>query len=269
MTMAQMDIHKLRKRLMDRLSAEDRELMVDRRKETLRIEDRQTKKGITVELAPLLAKWEQKKEGAIDETVYFVEEALRAMRTEWTLIGSEKRIYPVIRSTSFPVETEAGGPFLTDPHTAETRIYYAIDSKNAYRLIDRKLLEKEGWDERKIREIARFNIRALPAPLKKDSVAGNDFYFVNTNDGYDASRILNETLLKEMENRVRGKLVISIPHQDVLIFADVQNEAGYDVMAQMTVDFFAGGRVPITPLSFYFEHNRLEPIFIMAKKRPR
>src|SRR5690606_40177667 len=68
--------------------------------------------------------------------------------------------------------------------------------------------------------------------LKKDTVAENDFYFLNTNDGYDASRILNDALLKEMEDKVEGKLVISIPHQDVLIFADIKNDTGYDVLAQ-------------------------------------
>ncbi|MDA6131466.1 DUF1444 family protein, partial [Escherichia coli] len=68
------------------------------------------------------------------------------------LSGHEKNIFPVIRSTSFPGESQEGIPFLTDEHTAETRIYYALDLGNTYRLIDAKLMEKESWDPERIRE---------------------------------------------------------------------------------------------------------------------
>jgi len=71
-----------------------------------------------------------------------------------------------------------------------------------------------------------------------------------------------------MEEKVEGKLAISIPHQDVLIFADIKNDIGYDILAQMTMSFFTNGAIPITALSFYYEDGKLEPIFIMAKNRP-
>ena len=40
--------------------------------------------------------------------------------------------------------------------------------------------------------------------MKKDTVAGNDFYFLNKNDGYDASRILNDKFLQEMSETMKG-----------------------------------------------------------------
>ncbi|HSO58511.1 MAG TPA: DUF1444 family protein, partial [Paenisporosarcina sp.] len=46
-----------------------------------------------------------------------------------------------------------------------------------------------------------------------------------------------------------------------------RNEAGYDVLAQLTMHFFTVGKVPITSLSFIYEEGDLEPIFIMAKNR--
>lgn len=88
-----------------------------------------------------------------------------------------------------------------DDHTAETRIYYALDLGKTYRLIDENLLKKEQWDADKVREIALFNVRTLPVAMKEDHVAGNTFYFLNTNDGYDASRILNKSFLKDMEKK--------------------------------------------------------------------
>lgn len=99
-------------------------------------------------------------------------------------------------------------------------------------------------------------------------MAGNTFYFLNRNDGYDASRILNVQLLQDMKEKAEGTLAVAVPHQDVLIFADIKNDQGYDVLAQMAMHFFSSGRVPITALPFLYEDGELEPIFILAKNKP-
>ena len=263
-----MSVATLKKILEQRLASDNRKITFNRDKDELRVEDTTIKKGINISLPPIVGKWEKERDQSIDEVVYYVEEALKAMTLSIELTGHEKNIFPVIRSTSFPKKTDTGGEMLMDEHTAETRIYYALDLGNTYRLIDEHMLAKENWKPNMIREMAKFNLRSLANPLKKDSVRGNDFYFLNTNDGYDASRILNENLLKEMEEKVEGKLAISIPHQDVLIFADIKNDIGYDILAQMTMSFFTNGAIPITALSFYYEDGKLEPIFIMAKNRP-
>ena len=156
---------------------------------------------------------------------------------------------------------------MTD-HTAETRIYYALDSNKTYRLIDERLLQKLGLTEQQVREMALFNARSLGYEFKQDTVAGNTFYFLNTNDGYDATRILNESLLQSMREKISGDMVVAVPHQDVLIIADIVNEIGYDIIAQMTMKFFEG-HVPITSLSFVYEDGDFEPIFILAKNRKK
>lgn len=264
-----MDSKKMRIELEKRLSRPDRTFSFDREKDQLRIENKQTGKGITVSLPGIIAKWQLQKEKAIDEVVYYVEEGLQAMDHDVQLSGKEKSIFPVIRSTSFPTEAEEGVPFLYDDHTAETRIYYALDLGKTYRLIDENLLKKEQWDADKVREIALFNVRTLPVAMKEDHVAGNTFYFLNTNDGYDASRILNKSFLKDMEKKITGRMTVAVPHQDVLIIGDIQNDAGFDVLAQMTMSFFASGYVPITALSFFYENEELEPIFILGKNRKK
>lgn len=262
-----MDSKKMRKILEEKLKHPDRIFKFDREKDQLRIENKHTGRGIMVELPGVIGKWHEQKEKAIEETVYYVTEGLAAMEEEVQLSGQERNIFPVIRSTSFPDEAEEGAPFFFDPHTAETRIYYALDRGKTYRLIDRKLLEREGWKEAQIRETALFNVRSLSTDFKKDEVAGNVFYFLNSNDGYDASRILNESLLNKMSDKVEGTIAIAVPHQDVLIIADIRNNTGYDILAQMTMSFFASGRVPITALSFLYEDGKLEPIFILGKNK--
>lgn len=264
-----MDSIKLKRELEKRLKHSNRIFTFDQKKDQLRIENIRTGKGITVSLPGIIAKWQIEKDKAIDEVVYFVEEGLQAMEDVIKLSGQEDKIFPVIRSTSFPIEAQENVLFVFDEHTAETRIYYALDLGKSYRLIDEKLLKEEGWSVERIRETALFNVRKLPINIREDQVADNLFYFIRANDGYDASRILNHAFLKEMEGKIKGTMAIAVPHQDVLIIADIQNDTGYDVLAQMTMSFFASGRVPITALSFLYESGNLEPIFILGKNRKK
>lgn len=251
----------------DQLKEEDLTYHFDRQKDTLRIEDKRVNKGVTISLPSIISKWQEKKDEALKEFVYYITESFHAMKENQKLSGKEKSIFPVIRSTSFPDKTSDGIPLIYDEHTAETRVYYALDLGKTYRLIDQSLMDKEKWSNQQIKEMALFNLRSLKTVVKKDHVAGNDFYFIRANDGYDASRILNESLLQEFREKIKGDLVVAVPHQDVLIIADIRNETGYDVMAQLTMSFFSNGRVPITALSFIYENNELDPIFILGKNR--
>ncbi len=260
---------KMKTRLMESLAGRGLSFTYNRDNEELRIENKETGKGITIALSPLVSKYEQSGQKAIDEVLYYIKESTKVMGTEQTLKGKEKLIYPVIRSTSFPLESRENIPFITDEHTAETRVYYALDLGNTYRLIDAELMSKEGWDQESIRSMAMFNVRSLPINSKKDSVRGNDFYFINHNDGYDASRVLIDSQMKKWKEEMKGTMAVAIPHQDVLIIADIQNDAGYDILAQMNMHFFTNGNVPVTALPFLYENGELEPIFILAKNRPK
>lgn len=259
-----MNSKQLKQELMKRLQRTEWEFQYDSKKDTLRVEHSETKKGITISLPGIIAKYEDHGESAIDEAVYYVKEALLAIHSEAT---ENARILPVIRSTSFPLEQEEGNPFLTSEHTAETRIYYALDSEKTYRLIDKKLATKLQLNDQQVKELALFHVRSLPRKMKQDEVAGNVFYFFHANDGYDASRIVDISLLEDMRKKITGDMVVAVPHQDVLIVADIRNEIGYDIIAQMTMQFFAEGHIPITSLSFMYENKELEPIFILAKNR--
>ncbi|WP_077703245.1 DUF1444 domain-containing protein [Virgibacillus dokdonensis] len=264
----QMTSIKLKMLLDERFQNDNWQTTYNRDKDTFRVEWKASKQGITITLPNVVAKYNQKGESVIDDLEDHVKEALRIMNEEQQLEGMEKQIFPVIRSTSFPTKTNVNNKLIYKEHTAETRIFYAIDLGKSYRLIDQSLIEKEGWSEERIDEIASFNLRSLPVDYKHDQVADNDFYFLASQDGYDASRILNEAFLEEMKANSKGEMAVAVPHQDVFIIADVQNKMGYDVLAQMTMKFFAEGRIPITSLPMIYEDKHLEPIFILAKNRP-
>ncbi|MGM9924281.1 MAG: DUF1444 domain-containing protein [Bacillus sp. (in: firmicutes)] len=263
-----MTTKKLKDLLCERLGGDGRSFTYDKEKETLRVENRE-KKGITVALSPLLAKVETAKEAAVEETVYYVKEALAVMGSEQTLEQQESNIYPVIRSTSFPTANQDGTAFVTQEHTAETRIYYALDLGTTYRLLDESFLEKNGWNQEKVHRAAMENVKKLSTDAKSETVADNVFYFVSTKDGYDASKILLIDWLQEMKKKMTGEMAVAVPHGDVCIIADIRNNTGYDILAQMSMSFFASGHVPITALSFLYNNGDLEPIFILGKNKPK
>lgn len=240
----------------------------DKEKDLLRLEHKTLNRGMDILLPDLLAKYNKRKDKALEEVVYTIEQTFQAMEKEMQEGFQDlSGVFPIIRSTSFPLKSKEGHEFITTEHTAETRIYYALDLGSTYRLIDESILEKLNVNKSQVREAARFSVRKLPTNLKKDEVAGNIFYFLNENDGYDASRILNDSFLKRMKEEIKGDMTVSVPHQDVLIVGDIRNETGYDVLAQMTMHFFSVGVVPITSLSFVYENGELEPIFILAKNK--
>ncbi|WP_322770757.1 DUF1444 domain-containing protein [Staphylococcus epidermidis] len=260
-----MNVFQMRDKLKERLKHLDVEFKFDREEETLRIVRIDNHKGVTIKLNAIVAKYEEQKEKIIDEICYYVEEAIAQMGDEVINNVEDIQIMPVIRATSFDKETKEGHAFVLTEHTAETNIYYALDLGKSYRLIDENMLQTLNLTAQQVKEMSLFNVRKLECRYSTDEVKGNIFYFINTNDGYDASRILNTSFLNHIQQQCEGEMLVGVPHQDVLILADIRNKTGYDVMAHLTMEFFTKGLVPITSLSFGYDNGHLEPIFILGK----
>ena len=260
-----MNVFQMRDKLKARLNHLDVDFKFDREEETLRIYRTDNYKGVTIKLNAIVAKYEEQKDKIIDEIVYYVEEAIAQMGDHSLEKMENIKIMPVVRATSFDKKTKEGHSFIYSEHTAETNIYYALDLGKSYRLIDESMLKTLNMTEQQIKEMSLFNVRKLKNKYSTDEVKGNIFYFINSNDGYDASRILNTSFLNEVQEQCEGEMLVAVPHQDVLIIADIRNKTGYDVMAHLTMEFFTKGLVPITSLSFGYDKGHLEPIFILGK----
>ncbi|MBZ8172874.1 DUF1444 domain-containing protein [Staphylococcus cohnii] len=260
-----MNVFQMRDKLKDRLKHLDVKFSFNRDEETLRVSRNDNGKGVTVKISTIVAKYKEQKENIVDEIVYYVEEAIEQMKGEALSEAENIEIMPVLRSPSFDKKDKEGNSFVIDKHTAETNIYYAVDLGKSYRLIDEQMLEKLNLTKQQVKEMALFNVRKLENKYKTDEVKGNIFYFVNSNDGYDASRILNNIFLNDIQAQCEGEMLVAVPHQDVLIIADIRNKTGYDVMAHLTMEFFTKGLVPITSLSLAYDNGHFEPIFILGK----
>lgn len=254
--------------IQEKLGSEKYNYTFDEKHDKLRLDHKQLGRGLDISVASVVSKYEEKKEIAIEEVLYTVDQTFKAMELEQAKgFDSGAKIFPIIRSTSFPKTSKEGKPFIMQEHTAETRVYFAVDLGNTYRIVDEGMLSQLALTAEQVKEAAKFSVKQLSTPVKRDEVSGNVFYFVNSNDGYDASRILNKAFLDEMKSKVEGEMTVSVPHQDVLIIGDIRNNVGYDVLAQMTMHFFSVGMVPITSLSFVYDQDKLEPIFILAKNK--
>ncbi|SCS32209.1 DUF1444 domain-containing protein [Staphylococcus caeli] len=260
-----MNVFQMRDKLKDRLKHLDVKFSFNREDETLRISRVDNGKGVTVKINPIVAKYKSQKEKIVDEIIYYVNEAIEQMKDETLDHNDEIQVMPVLRSPSFDKKDKNGNAFVIDQHTAETNIYYAVDLGKSYRLIDESMLQEMNVTKQQLKEMALFNVRKLENKYTTDEVKGNIFYFVNSNDGYDASRILNTSFLNDIQAQCEGEMLVAVPHQDVLIIADICNKTGYDVMAHLTMEFFTKGLVPITSLSLGYENGHFEPIFILGK----
>lgn len=221
--------------------------------------------GLQVSLHSVLSRLEKGKERVqLEETARKAIEILKANLKPKTLKGNEQQIFPVLRSRSHPQETKEGKALYTQAHTAESQIFYALDLGDTYVLIDEQMASDSGYGLSDVKQFALTNLKRLDTSSKQDEVAGNFFYLFGQPDGYAASRVLNDELLNFMKRKIDGQMGIAIPHQDVLIIADIRNEIGYKVLAKLNMDFCVKGDIPISPLPFIFtEGNVLEPIMIM------
>ncbi|MDF2535192.1 MAG: hypothetical protein K0R18_1351 [Bacillales bacterium] len=255
-----MDIKKL---LDEKLSKNNFSSSFNKENNILRYTDKKSGKGVNLDLNILQSQFDKNRESAAIEISYYVEQSLIASAQELSLIGNKNQIFPVIRASSFPKVNSNGIEFVMKEHTAETVIYYALDIGSSYRLIDQSFFAEAGMTVEELHEQAISNLAEIPYSFKKEHLAGNEFYFLNKNDGYDASRILLISVFDLMETSFTGTMAVAIPHQDVLILCDIKNDYGYSILSEMNMKFFTNGHVPITFLSFIYHKNELEPIYIM------
>ena len=215
-----MNVFQMRDKLKARLIHLNVDFKFDREEETLRIYRTDNHKGVTIKLNAIVAKYEEQKDKIIDEIVYYVEEAIAQMGDHSLEKMENIKIMPVVRATSFDKKTKEGHSFIYSEHTAETNIYYALDLGKSYRLIDESMLKTLNMTEQQIKEVSLFNVRKLKNKYSTDEVKGNIFYFINSNDGYDASRIHNTSFLNEVQEQCEGEKLVADHHQYVLIIDD-------------------------------------------------
>ncbi|MGO0061559.1 DUF1444 family protein [Brevibacillus fluminis] len=181
-----------------------------------------------------------------------------------TLAGQEERVFPIMRHRSFLDGAKGAPTIVSRHHTAETIVLYACDVGEGYFLISHAMLTEAGLSEDALHRLALNNLRALPMKSRTEELGGNRITFISPPDGYAASRILLDDLLESHETHKKGThLGVAIPHQDVLIIADLADEKGAQLLARLTMDFASKGDTPICPIPFLYEKGEWEMFLIV------
>ena len=152
--------------------------------------------------------------------------------------------------------------FLVKEHTHESKIFYALDLKDSYKLIEKKSLAELNLQEEVVKKEALKNLKKLPLKYNKEEIQGNTFYFLNAKDGYDGSRILDEEVLKYFFKKIQEDFYIGLPHQETLIIADIKNKIGLQILQKIMVKFYTEALLPVTTITFKYDGEKLESFFI-------
>ncbi len=188
---------------------------------------------------------------------------IQGVAADRQLKGQEAAVYPVLRHHSFLNSSEET-IYVAKPHTSETVLVYALDHPHGYSIIESPMLERAGWTVDQLHAYAMENLRKLDFPVRTQEVGDHLIHFINPTDGYAASRILLDNLLEQYEQTKRGRMLgVAIPHQDVLIIADLADDQGAQLLARLTYDFASKGEVPITPIPFLYENGELVSYLVL------
>ena len=100
----------------------------DQKTDRVRLHHTQLNKGMEISLPEILARNTERHSLLIEAVVYTISQTFEAMEQESLgLAKSTSHIFPVIRSTSFPVKSNEGHDFVVTRHTTRRRIFYALD----------------------------------------------------------------------------------------------------------------------------------------------
>ncbi|NGQ96331.1 DUF1444 family protein [Brevibacillus sp. SYP-B805] len=206
-----------------------------------------------------------------DALYAFVERVVagvRGLMASRRLTGKEGQVYPVVRHPSSVRREDGETACVTLPHTAETVVAFAFDHGDGYLLIDHPMLAEAGWSLDHLHAHAMENLRKLEVPVRSQQVGPHLIHFISPRDGYAASRVLLDDLLADYDRKKAGQMLgVAIPHQDVLILADLKDNTGAQLLARLASDFAAKGPIPITPLPFLYDKGQLEPYLIVHKDK--
>ncbi len=159
--------------------------------------------------------------------------------TDWRVLGSA--VFPMLKPLSLLMEVhERGLPMLAYRWwQAGLMITYVIRemASVAYINVDHLQCWQISEDElhtRALRNLQLQTTRVAPTLLGHGA---RQIFLFDTQDGYDAARILLPDVLEMWQAALPGRMLIGIPHRDLLVaFSDQEPAISYALMQQIAQD---------------------------------
>ena len=152
------------------------------------------------------------------------------------------RIYPMLKPIALLAEvSERRLPMLAyREFLAELIITYVIDEGRSVAFVTEEHLERWGISAQDLHEQALANLRERTLQQVDYATLGEGeqrLFIFNSNDGYDATRLLLADVLAEWAGQLPGNIVIGIPNRDFLIaFSDANPDILQSVAQQIQAD---------------------------------
>ncbi len=153
-----------------------------------------------------------------------------------------ERVYPMLKPIALLASVrERQIPMLVYRlFLADLIITYVIDEGESVAYINEEHLERWQIDEQTLHDQALANLRRRTFEGTQYTTAGTGaqrLFIFNSQDGYDATRLLLPELLEQWRAQLPGNIVIGIPNRDFLIaFSDIDQTTLNNVAQQIYAD---------------------------------
>lgn len=152
------------------------------------------------------------------------------------------RVYPMLKPLALLVTIrERKLPMIVyRPFLADLMIAYVIDEPTSIAYITEPHLDRWQISQHELHEQAIANLRRRTEARGNFTVAGEGAQHLivwNSQDGYDATRLLLPDLLAGWRDQFPGQMVIGVPNRDFLIvFSDADRQILANVAHQVQLD---------------------------------
>ncbi len=179
-------------------------------------------------------------------------------RSEQSYEALSPRIFPMLKPIAMLATVrERNLPMIVyRDFLADLMITYVIDEPRSVTFINEQHLEQWGVSAQDLHELALGNLRQRTVERVDYVTTGEGeqrLFIFNSQDGYDATRLLLSEILAEWARLLPGRIVIGIPNRDFLVaFSDANDEILRSVAMQVQADA-AGREYGLTDQLFTFE----------------
>lgn len=129
-------------------------------------------------------------------------------------------ILPQIKNREFLDTAQSQGTRLANRLLVDDLfVVYVADTPTAMRFLSESDLERNGWTVEELHELALGNleIKAAGTPFVFGGEGDRSLIISQTNDSYDAARILIPSLRDEIAAHLAGRMLFAVPNRDFLV----------------------------------------------------